>query len=297
MDSQEYYKLAVTRNIGLVTEEEQTRLKHSRVAVAGCGGLGGRELIDLVRMGIGRFNLADFDEFSIKNVNRQIGATSSTADRPKVEVMTEMAKDIHPSVDIKMFPNGIQEDNVVDFVSNADVIVDAIDFFSMPARRLLHKTARKCGKPVVFAAPLGFSGTMSVFVPNGLSFDEYFDINDDMDLFEQLIAFTVGVAPWGTHWKYMDTSKVDSSDHSGPSLACACNIATGLLTSEVLIILLNKRAPMAVPNYMQFDTMRCLYRKGKLHWGNRGPLQRLKRLLAAKKFADQREVLLNNKPC
>ncbi len=291
MDHDEYYRLAVTRNLGLVTEEEQKKLRNSCVAVAGCGGLGGRELIDLVRMGIGSFNVADFDEFSIKNVNRQIGATSSTENKPKEEVMAEMAKDIHPGVDIKMYTNGIQPDNVDEFVSQADVIVDAIDFFSMPARLLLYRTARKHGTPVVFAAPRGFSGTLNVFMADGMSFEEYFDIHDDMDLFDQLIAFTVGVAPWGTHWQYMDTNKVDSSDHAGPSLACACNIATGMLTSEVLVILLNRRPPMAAPYYMQFDTYRCIYRKGKLRWGNRGPLQRIKRSLAARKFAHQRHLL------
>lgn len=291
MDRDEYYELAVTRNIGLVSIQEQKVLKNACVAVAGCGGLGGRELIDLVRMGIGAFNIADFDEFSIKNVNRQIGATSSTVDRPKVEVMAEMARDIHPGVDIVTYPDGIQPDNVDDFVQSADIVVDAIDFFSMPARLLLYRAARKHGKPVVFAAPLGFSGTLNVFMPDGMTFEEYFDISDEMELFDQLIAFTVGVAPWGTHWSYMDTTKVDSSDHAGPSISSACNIATGLLTAEVLIILLNKRPPMTAPCYMQFDPYRCIYRKGKLKWGNRGPLQRIKRLLAARKFADQKHKL------
>lgn len=291
MDRDEYYELAVTRNIGLVSIQEQKVLKNACVAVAGCGGLGGRELIDLVRMGIGAFNIADFDEFGIKNVNRQIGATSSTVDRPKVEVMAEMARDIHPGVDIVTYPDGIQPDNVDDFVQSADIVVDAIDFFSMPARLLLYRAARKHGKPVVFAAPLGFSGTLNVFMPDGMTFEEYFDISDEMELFDQLIAFTVGVAPWGTHWSYMDTTKVDSSDHAGPSISSACNIATGLLTAEVLIILLNKRPPMTAPCYMQFDPYRCIYRKGKLKWGNRGPLQRIKRLLAARKFADQKHKL------
>lgn len=291
MDRDEYYELAVTRNIGLVSIQEQKVLKNACVAVAGCGGLGGRELIDLVRMGIGAFNIADFDEFSIKNVNRQIGATSLTVDRPKVEVMAEMARDIHPGVDIVTYPDGIQPDNVDDFVQSADIVVDAIDFFSMPARLLLYRAARKHGKPVVFAAPLGFSGTLNVFMPDGMTFEEYFDISDEMELFDQLIAFTVGVAPWGTHWSYMDTTKVDSSDHAGPSISSACNIATGLLTAEVLIILLNKRPPMTAPCYMQFDPYRCIYRKGKLKWGNRGPLQRIKRLLAARKFADQKHKL------
>ena len=291
MNNDEFYKLAVTRNHGLVTEQEQEKLKHSRVAVAGCGGLGGRELIDLVRMGIGAFNVADFDEFSIKNINRQIGATSTTVDQSKVEVMTKMARDIHPGVKINPFPDGIQPENVDDFVSSADIVVDAVDFFSMPARLLLYRTARKHGKPVVFSAPLGFSGTLNVFMPDGMTFEKYFDISDDMTLFDQLIAFAVGIAPWGTHLKYMDTSKVDSSDHAGPSLSCACDIATGMLTSEVLIILLNKRPPLAAPNYAQFDTFNCVYSKGKLRWGNRGPLQRIKRVLAARKFADQRHLL------
>jgi molybdopterin/thiamine biosynthesis adenylyltransferase len=291
MEGQDYYDAAVTRNSGLVSEKEQKILQNSRVAVAGCGGLGGRELIDLVRMGVGAFHLADFDEFSIKNMNRQIGATSSTVDRPKVEVMIEMAKDIHPDLDIIAFPDGIQPENVEAFVKDADVIVDAIDFFSMPARLLLYRTARKYGKPVVFAAPLGFSGTLNVFVPGGMTFEDYFDIDDDMTLFDQLIAFAVGVSPRGTHWGYMDSSKVDSSEQAGPSLSCACNIATGMLTSEVLILLLKKRPAMAAPYYMQFDTFRYVYRKGKLRWGNRGPLQRLKRKLAAKKFAAQRDKL------
>ncbi|WP_375750141.1 ThiF family adenylyltransferase [Vibrio sp. HN007] len=291
MNKDDFYKLAVTRNLGLVTEQEQEKLRNSRVAVAGCGGLGGRELIDLVRMGIGAFNVADFDEFSIKNINRQIGATSKTVDLPKVEVMATMASDIHPGVDIKQYPEGIQPENVDEFVSSADVIVDAIDLFSMPARILLYRTARKHGKPVVFSAPLGFSGTLNVFMPDGMTFEEYFDIDESMDLFDQLIAFVVGIAPWATHLKYMDTGKVDASDHAGPSLSCACNIATGLLTSEVLIILLNKRPPMAAPCYAQFDTYSGVYKKGKLRWGNKGPLQKLKRYLAARKFADQRELL------
>lgn len=291
MDSQEYYRLAVSRNNGLVTEEEQHKLKQSRVAIAGCGGLGGRELIDLVRMGIGAFNIADFDEFSVKNINRQIGAMSSTVDQPKVEVMAAMAKDIHPDVEITQFSNGIQPDNIDDFVKNADIIVDAIDFFSMPARLLLYRTARKYAKPIVFSAPFGFSGTLTVFMPDSVPFEEYFDIRDDMDLFDQLVAFGVGIAPWATQLRYMDTNKIDSSDHVGPSLSCACDIATGMLTSEVLIILLNKRPPMAVPNYMQFDTYSCVYRKGKLRWGNKGPLQRIKRYLVGKKLSSQRDML------
>jgi len=291
MTPDDYYKLAFKRNIGLVSEAEQQRLRKCRIAIAGLGGLGGRHLLDLVRMGIGGFNIADFDKFSIKNINRQVGATSKTVERPKVDVMAEMATDIHPALSVRKYGAGLQPDIAEEFVGDADIVVDAIDFFSMDTRTLLYRTAHKLRKPVVFAAPLGFSGTLHAFVPDGMSFEDYFNIHDDMPLFDRLINFAVGITPRGTHWGYMDMSKINASEHAGPSLSCACDIATGLLTSEVLIILLGRRPPLAAPWYIQFDPLRCLYRKGKLRWGNRGPLQRLRRYVAARKFASHKALL------
>lgn len=289
--SEEFYRDAFVRNLGLVTQAEQERLRGMRVAIAGMGGLGGRYLLDMVRMGIGKFTLADFDEFSIKNINRQVGATASTAGRPKIEVMAEMARDIHPDVDLRCHGDGLTPENAEAFVADADVVLDAIDMFSMPARTLLHQTARRLGKSVIIGAPLGFSGTLHVFTPDSMSFEDYFDLDEAMPLFDQMIAFAVGLTPAGTHWSYLDTSKVDAADHAGPSLSCACNIATGLVTSEALILLLGKRPPLRAPHYVQFDTLKCQYRRGTLRWGNRGPVQRLKRYLAAKKFASQRALL------
>mgnify|MGYP005990835815 CR=1 FL=1 len=291
-----YYDTAVCRNLGLINPDEQQKLLSSRIAVAGLGGLGGINLLTLVRMGIGAFNIADLDEFSAANSNRQIGATSSTVDRKKTDVLAEMAKDIHPDLPINIFDKGVQPENVYEFLKDVDVIVDSIDFFQMNARRLLYKTARELKIPVVFAAPLGFSGTLHVFTPDSMSFDEYFDINDSMTRYDQLVAFAVGLCPRGTHWKYMDSSKVDLTSESGPSLSSACNIASGLLTTEALCLLLDRadRSAKPVPYYTQFDPYRRIYRTGTLRFGNRGPLQRLKRWLVARQFKDQAEALNNN---
>ena len=68
------YDLAFSRNIGWFTEEEQQILKSKRVAIAGMGGVGGSHLVTLVRLGITKFNLSDFDEFACENTNRQVGA-------------------------------------------------------------------------------------------------------------------------------------------------------------------------------------------------------------------------------
>jgi hypothetical protein len=88
----------------------------------------------------------------------------------------------------------------------------------------------------------------------------------------------------------MDTGKVDVTKGAGPSIASACDIGTGLLATEMLAFLLGRRALQAAPRYVQFDPYRCIYRRGRLMFGNRGPLQRLKRWLVSRRFASQAEV-------
>jgi len=90
------YQLAFDRNIGWVTEPEQQVLRSKRVAIAGMGGVGGVHVVTLARLGVQRFNIADFDTFDIANFNRQVGATMSSLGRPKADVLAEMVRDINP---------------------------------------------------------------------------------------------------------------------------------------------------------------------------------------------------------
>src|SRR5437868_11391241 len=85
------YRQAFDRNLGWLTESEQETLRHKRVAIAGLGGVGGAHLLTLTRLGIGQFNLAEFDRFEIQNFNRQVGATVHSVGRSKLDVMSEMA--------------------------------------------------------------------------------------------------------------------------------------------------------------------------------------------------------------
>ena len=86
------YDQAFARNIGWVTRAEQASLRGKRVAIAGLGGVGGSHLLALARLGVGAFNIADFDTFETANRNRQAGSFESTLDRPKVEVLAAMAR-------------------------------------------------------------------------------------------------------------------------------------------------------------------------------------------------------------
>ena len=110
------YNKAFSRNIGWVTTTEQQILKTKKVAVAGAGGVGGVHLLTLARLGIGNFNIADFDDFEVHNFNRQSGAFMSTLGEQKVDVMKRMGEDINPEANITSFPEGVFEHNVDDFL-------------------------------------------------------------------------------------------------------------------------------------------------------------------------------------
>lgn len=278
-DGPQWYARAFSRNRGVVTEPEQTRLRASRVAVAGLGGVGGSHLLYLARTGVGKFHLADFDTFDVANVNRQIGATASTIGQPKAAVLAEMVRDINPAAEIQVFPRGVTADEVDAFLEGCDLVVDAIDFFAMDARELLHTAARRMGLPVLLSAPVGFSATLHIFSPNGMSFHDYFDIRPGMSMDDRLLLFGLGLVPRTTHWRYTDMSYLDPETGAGPSIACACALSTGLLTTAAVGLLLERRVLPPVPAFVQFDAYQGVLRRGRLRWGNRGPIQRLLRLI------------------
>jgi molybdopterin/thiamine biosynthesis adenylyltransferase len=275
---QEYMAKAFSRNIGLLTQAEQDKLANAKVAIPGMGGVGGVHLVTMVRTGVGKFNLADFDVFEPVNVNRQYGARMPDFGRPKLEVMVEQARSINPYLEIKEFPEGINNTNIDDFLDGVEVVLDGLDFFNFDIRRLLFKRARKKGIYVVTAGPLGFSSAVLVFAPNeGMGFDEYFDIRDPMPEKERLLHFAMGLAPRATHIRYMDLSKVDLDSKAGPSLNIACQVCSAMAATEALRILLKRGGIKPVPWYFQFDPFVQKYRKGKLRMGNRNPIQRIKK--------------------
>jgi molybdopterin/thiamine biosynthesis adenylyltransferase len=276
------YEEAFSRHLGLIDPQEQQRLRASRVAIAGTGGVGGVHLATLARLGIGAFHIADPDSFEVANFNRQYGATIPTLGRNKAEVMAEVATSINPELDVQVFPEAITPANVGRFLDGVDVYVDGLDAFVMPARRLVFREARQRGIWSVTAGPLGFSTMWLTFSPTGMSFDEYFDLNDSMTPMDQLIAFVVGITPRATHRPYMDVRYIDPRTHRGPSAALACHLCSGVAAAEVLKILLGRSPVRPVPWYFQFDAYRQVLRKGYLRWGNRHPLQRVKRWLFRK---------------
>jgi molybdopterin/thiamine biosynthesis adenylyltransferase len=278
------YEAAFSRNLGLISRDEQRQLREARVAIAGMGGVGGVHLVTLARLGVGRFTIADPDKFEAANFNRQYGALVRNLGCGKAEAMAEEVRQINPEVDVRVFRGPVTAENLGEFLDGASVFLDGLDFFALDARRLVYRELRRRGIWAVMAGPMGFSAAWLVFDPRGMDFDTYFDMHDGMDPLDQAAAFAIGLTPAGTHWRYFDLSETDVSTGRGPSAGLACQLCSGVASIEAAKIILGRKPPRAAPYYAQFDAYRGLLRRGRLLWGNRGPLQRLKRAILRRRM-------------
>lgn len=279
-----YYEEAFSRNIGLISEQEQQRLKKALIAIPGAGGVGGIHLLTLARMGIGRFRLADSDSYETVNINRQYGANTATFGKNKAEVMAEMIKTINPDAEVGVFKEGITPQNIDSFLDGADIGLDGLDYFAPDARRLFFNTACKKGLPVITAAPLGFGCVVIVFTPESMSFDDYFGMNDHMSKKEKILAFTVGISPKPLHLRYMDTSKIDFKAGRGPALASSCALCAAMAATATISLLLQRGGIKPAPYYTHYDPYLGIYRQSRILWGAKNPLQRLKLFILHRKF-------------
>lgn len=277
------YDQAFSRNIGWLTQREQSALRNARVAIAGMGGVGGAHLLTLARLGVGKFNIADFDEFDVVNFNRQRGATVQSLGRKKSEVLAEMARDINPELDLRVFSEPVSAANVGAFLDEADVYVDGLDFFALEARETVFGACRARGIPAVTAAPLGMGTALLTFLPGRMSFDDYFGLFRQKDETLKAIHFLVGLAPKMIHRGYLaEPSVVDFVTHRVPSTVMGCELCAGVAATETLKILLKRGPSRCAPHGYQFDAFTRRQVSTWVPGGYRNPLQRAKIALACR---------------
>lgn len=112
----------------LFGKEAMEKLKNSRVAIFGVGGVGGYAVEALVRSGISKIDIIDNDVISLTNINRQIIATHKTIGKYKVDVMEERILDINPEAEVKKYKMFYLPETADNFdFSNYDYVIDAID--------------------------------------------------------------------------------------------------------------------------------------------------------------------------
>jgi len=197
-----------------------------------------------------------------------------------------MASDINPEIELRTFPDGIQNNTLDDFLKNADVYVDGLDFFAFEARRMTFAACERKGIPIVTAAPLGLGVALLVFGPGGMSFEDYFGFEGCATEIDMAVRFLVGLSPAMLQRGYVaDMSRVSLSERKGPSSIAACQLCAGAAAIETLKLLLGRGGVKLAPWGSQFDGYRMRYVRTWRPWGHRNPLQKLMTLLVKMQLA------------
>jgi len=155
-----YSRHILVPEIGL---EGQMRMLDSKVLLLGAGGLGSPSALYLAAAGIGTLGLIDDDVVDASNLQRQVIHNTDRIGVPKTESARLAIEALNPDVDVIEHHGRLDSDNVIELLSDYDVIVDGADNF--PTRYLLNDASVRLRKPVVSASILSFDGQLSTFVP------------------------------------------------------------------------------------------------------------------------------------
>ncbi len=135
-------------------KEAMEKLKSSRVAVFGIGGVGGYTVEALARSGVGTLDLIDDDKVCLTNINRQIIATRKTVGKYKVDVAAERVAEIDPNIKVNTYKTFYTPETADQFdFSQYDYVVDAID--TVTGKIALVMNAKEAGVPIISSMGAG----------------------------------------------------------------------------------------------------------------------------------------------
>lgn len=230
-----YWEL-ISRQMSIVTKSEQTRFKDSKIAVVGCGGIGGEAIEMLARMGVGKLNLIDKDSFDISNLNRQTMSSLDTIKLSKSEVSKERIRLINPYTEVTAFNEELNENNMKKVLGNCDIIIDALD--NIYTRILISRFAKENKIPFIHGAIHGTMGQLTVFMGD-LDYERMFSLpSTDKELTESIKK---------------EISKL--AEEIPPAIGPVPNIVGCLEAIEAFKILTNIGEVIKAPKILSFDLL------------------------------------------
>jgi tRNA threonylcarbamoyladenosine dehydratase len=116
------------RTARLLGDTAMHRLRDAHVLVVGLGGVGSYAVEGLVRSGVGRLTLVDFDVVCVTNTNRQLHATTSTVGKPKAHLLEQRVRSINPDCQVTAIVDFYRQENSEALLAGQpDFVIDAID--------------------------------------------------------------------------------------------------------------------------------------------------------------------------
>lgn len=143
--------------------DAQTRLKNSQVLIVGAGGLGCPVASVLVRAGVGRVHLVDFDVIEISNLQRQTLFTINDIGQFKAAIASQRLQTDNPYISISYDNIKITDKNIDKMIQdvNPDLVIDCTDNFVI--RDLLNQKCRQFGVALLSNSAIGEVGQIALF--------------------------------------------------------------------------------------------------------------------------------------
>lgn len=166
-----HFEMRTARNRNIINEEEQKKIYNSSVAIAGLS-VGSHPALTMAIMGmVKKWRLADPDTISGSNLNR-IRADVTQIGESKCFLITRQIYQINPYAEILAYDKGVNDSNIVEFLSGADVLVEEVDNLAMKIH--LRLEAKKLKIPVLMATDNGDNVIVDV---------ERYDLHSDLKIF------------------------------------------------------------------------------------------------------------------
>ncbi|MFC1808058.1 ThiF family adenylyltransferase [Candidatus Omnitrophota bacterium] len=261
INKDKYFFEFLNRTIPLLTEAGVNKLKDSTVAIAGCGGSGGACAITLARMGVGNFKLADPGIFDEPDINRQWAANIRSLGKKKTDCYMKMLRDINPGIGVKKYSDGVTDENVVDFLDGADLVVDCLDVVvSSELRARMYRQAKDNGIYSMTAPILSFGSIFCCAAPDGMGMERVVSTIDEGSNEAKFPAiFRMIFMP-----QHLDIIESKIQTHRIPSVAISPMVAAAMLSTEAVLALAGDkipggRKPLCLPKVIAIDFFRLTH--------------------------------------
>ena len=151
------------RNVPALTREECALLRTKKIAVIGCGGLGGHLIDLLARLGIGSILAVDGDIFDASNLNRQLLSQVSLLGTEKARAAADRVRMVNPDVKVRSETVFLDESNALSLITGCDAVLDALD--NIPSRKILSAACEKANIPYIYGAIQGWVAQAGISIP------------------------------------------------------------------------------------------------------------------------------------
>lgn len=240
------------------TDQGLDILAGKTIAISGLGGVGGGAFLALVRCGCASFRLAENGIFDPPDMNRQAAAFGWTMDRPKLDVYVEWARSINPEIEIQTWPQGLQPDNLEEFIQGADVHIGAIDAEKgAEVKERTPEVQQRFNVPMFTAGVFGFGTMMVNYHPEGMRELEFGRLvrsrSEDKTGLASLVANCFNA-------RTMEVFDRTRSVGPTPTTAVGGLLANALLANEVMVHLLQgtevvDREAVFAPRFVTLDAL------------------------------------------